>query len=372
MNSDSDSPVEPFVKAVAGLSFRGRLLAAIALAVVGVVVAGYFLEGTVLGDLSAILREPGTASAALRLAVPISLAAIGGIFAEKSGVINIGLEGLLIISAFTGVLVTQLVSSSTSSVAGIPAIWIGFFGGILASIVLSLLFAVICIEFKADQIIAGLAVWLVALGLAPFVSTVVFGGPNSPTISRFETWTIPVLSEIPYLGEVLFNARPIVYMMLLAVPISWYMLNRTSFGKWVEASGENPKALDTAGISVRRVRYTGVLLSGIFSGIGGAAYSLGHVGSFVGNGPTMVNGKGFIAIAAYLFGNYNPIGAFGASFLFAGLDSIQIRLQQLQGYDISAELVQAIPYITVVIVLALVGKTVLPDAAGEHYESGEE
>jgi ABC-type uncharacterized transport system permease subunit len=372
MDDDSQHSVESLVAPLRGLELRAKMIVAIVATVFAVVVLGAFLPGTVLGDLSDILRDPGTAAAALRLAVPISLAAIGGIFAEKSGVINIGLEGLLIISAFTGVLVTHLVSNSTGAVAGIPPIWIGFFGGVLASVFLSLLFAVICIEFKADQIIAGLAVWLVALGLAPFVSIVVFGGPNSPSISRFETWTIPLFSEIPYLGGVVFDARPIVYMMLLAVPVSWYVLNHTNFGKWIEASGENPKALDTAGISVSRVRYAGVLLSGVFSGMGGAAYALGHVGSFVGNGPTMVNGKGFIAIAAYLFGNYNPIGAFGASFLFAGLDSLQIRLQQLQGYDISAALVGAIPYITVVIVLALVGKTVLPDSAGDHYESGEE
>jgi simple sugar transport system permease protein len=353
-------------------SWRVRILAGILALVLGVVVVGYFLEGTVLGDLSAILRQPDTAGAALRLAVPISLAAMGGIFAEKSGVINIGIEGLLIISAFTGILVTEVVSWSGGTLAGVPAIWVGFFAGILASTLLAFLFAVICIEFKADQIIAGLAVWLVALGLAPFVSIIVFGGPNSPSVGRFATWRIPLFADVPYLGEVLFDARPIVYMMLVAVPVTWYVLNRTSFGKWVEASGENPKALDTAGVSVHRVRYASVLLSGVFSGIGGAAYALGHVGNFVGNGATMINGRGFIAIAAYLFGNYNPFGAFGASILFAGLDSIQIRLQQLSGYDVSAELVQAIPYVTVVVVLALVGKTVLPDAAGDHYESGEE
>jgi ABC-type uncharacterized transport system permease subunit len=361
------SPVDALLAA----SLRVQILLVIVATVLAVVVVGAVFERTVLGDLSAILRDPGTAAAALRLAVPISLGAMGGIFAEKSGVINIGIEGLLIVSGFTGVLVTEIVGTG-STVAGVPALWIGFFAGVLASTLLSLLFAVVCIEFKADQIIAGLAVWLVALGLAPFVSIVVFGGPNSPSVGRFETWSIPLLADLPYLGAVLFDARPIVYMMLLAVPLSWYLLDRTSFGKWVEASGENPKALDTAGISVGRVRYASVLLSGVFSGLGGAAYALGHVGNFVGNGPTMVNGKGFIAIAAYLFGNYNPFGAFGASVLFAGLDSIQIRLQQLQGYDISAELVQAIPYVTVVVVLALVGKTVLPEAAGEHYESGEE
>jgi simple sugar transport system permease protein len=347
-------------------------MAAFVVALAAVAVLGILVPESVFGDLWGILQDPGTLSAALRLSVPIALAALGGIFAEKSGVINIGLEGLLIISAFTGVLVTEVITWFGGTLLGVPAIWVGVVAGVLSSVLLSLLFAVVCIEFKADQIIAGLAVWLVALGLAPFVSIVVFGGPNSPSIERFDTLTIPLLSEIPYLGAGVFDARPIVYMMLLAVPLAWYLLNRTNFGMWVRASGENPKALDTAGVNVNRVRYAAVLLSGVFSGLGGAAFSLGHVGSFVGNGPTMVEGRGFIAIAAYLFGNYNPVGAFGASFLFGGLNAFQIRLQQLQGYDISAELVQAIPYVSVVIVLALVGKTVLPEAAGENYESGEE
>ena len=161
-------------------------------------------------------------------------------------------------------------------------------------------------------------------------------------------------------------------LLLVAVPLSGYLLYRTRFGQWVEASGENPKALDTAGVSVNRVRYAGVLLSGVFSGIGGAGLSLGHVGLFIGSGQTMVNGKGFIAIVAYLFGNYNPYGAFGASVLFAGLDALQIRLQQLPAYDVPESLVQTIPFVTVIVVLVLVGKTRLPEAAGEHYESGEE
>jgi ABC-type uncharacterized transport system permease subunit len=350
------------------VSTRGWIAAAAVTLLATVVAVGQLFRGTVLGDVSDILIEPGTAESALRLAVPICLAAIGGIFAEKSGVINIGLEGLLIVSGFTGVLVAEFVPPGS----GLPPLWVGFLAGVLVSTLFALLFAAVCIEFKADQIIAGLAVWLVALGLAPFVSIVVFGGPNSPSVGTFPRVRIPLLAEIPYFGRVFFDARPIVYMMLLSVPFAWYLLNRTAFGMWIRASGENPKALDTAGVSVNRVRYAAVLLSGVFAGIGGAALSLGHVGNFTGNGATMVNGKGFIAIAAYLFGNYNPIGAFGASFLFAGLDAFQIRLGQLPGYDISSQLVRTIPYVTVVVVLALVGRTVLPDAAGDNYESGEE
>ncbi|PSP55171.1 ABC transporter permease [Halobacteriales archaeon QS_1_67_19] len=300
--------------------------------------------------------------AVLRLTVPIAFAALGGIFAEKTGVINIGLEGLLIISAFTSIAVAGTISGGTPTQF---QLWIGFWAAVLASVLFALLFAVICIEFKADQIIAGLAVWLIALGLAPFASKVIWGQVNSPPIATLRDWTLTVPSVGP------LNANPSVYLLLVAVPLSWYVLNHTAFGRWIEASGENPKALDTVGVDVRKVRYTGVLLSGFFSGIGGAGLALGRVGQFIGGGATMVNGRGWIGITAYLFGNYNPLGAFGASFLFASLDALQIRLQQL-GYNVPSELIGIIPYVTVVVVLAFVGRTRLPSAAGEHYESGEE
>ncbi len=372
-----------------------RILGAVVLALVAVwVLLGGLLPGSVWGttlrdamsltvDVAVIGTRQDTMSAALRLAVPIAFAALGGIFAEKTGVINIGLEGLLIISAFTAVLVTHALGPEQGYLllpAGVlgpdpvvfPNRWVGFLLGVFASTLLALLFAVVTIEFRADQIIAGLAVWLIALGLAPFAATVYFGSVNSDNVGVLGTLTIPVLSEIPYLGGILFDATPTVLMLVVAVPLSWYVINRTAFGRWMRASGENPQALDTAGVSVHRVRYAGVLLSGLFSGIGGAGLSLGHVGQFIGSGQTMVNGKGFIAITAYLFGNYNPYGAAAASILFAGLEALQIRLQQLPAYDVPSTLIQTIPYVTVIVVLVFVGKTRLPDAAGEHYESGEE
>jgi simple sugar transport system permease protein len=258
---------------------------------------------------------------------------------------------------------------------------------VLASTALAGLFAVVCIEFKADQIIAGLAVWLIALGLAPFAASVVYGGKTTDSVATLQTLPnmgIPVLSEflvtplplvntalvdIPFFGA-LFDANPTVYLMFLAVGLSWYTLRNTSFGKWVVASGENPKALDTAGVNVHRVRYAAVLLSGVLSGIGGAALALG-IGQFTGSGPTMVNGKGFIAIVAYLFGNYNPIGAFLSTVLFAGLDATQLTLQARDVFQVPRPLVRTIPYVAVILVLALFGRTRLPSAAGDHYESGE-
>ncbi len=369
------------------------------------------------------LVDGGYLASSLRLSVPIAFAALGGIFAEKSGVINIGLEGLLIASAFSGVAVSTWLSGGAVGTGAVlvvvlvlglllvlaalgllgtylPAIgyriaaglavtvvllvatvaltgttqsaaWLSFYVAVLVSTALSLLFAVVTIEYRADQIIAGLAVWLIALGAAPFASSVIWGAVNSPRVQTLDSWAVPVLSSIQGIGPVLFDAGPTVFMLLVATPLSWYVLRRTSFGYWVRASGENPKALDTAGIDVRRVRYAAVLLSGALSGIGGASLSLDQVGEFIGGGSTMVAGRGWIGITAYLFGNYNPFGAFGASLLFASLDALQFRLQQL-GYGLPPSLVQTIPYLTVIVVLALVGQTRLPDAAGEQYDSGDD
>jgi simple sugar transport system permease protein len=327
--------------------------------IAALLLGGTVFPDTILGVLANVITDKDTFAAALRLSVPIAFAALGGIFSEKAGVINIGLEGLLIISAFTAIYVADVTGG----------IWIGFGGGVVASTLLALLFAVVTIEFRADQIIAGLAVWLIALGLAPFASQVIYDGPNTPTVGTTGSISVPVLAEIPFFGA-LFSASPSVYMVFVAVAASWYVFERTAFGRWIRASGENPKALDTAGVNVSRVRYAGVLISGVLAGMGGSALSL-DLGQFTGNGPTMVNGKGFIAIVAYLFGNYNPIGAFLATMLFAGLDAIQTVLQ-LQGIGLPRQLIRIIPFVVVIIVLALVGRTQLPDAAGEHYESGEE
>ncbi|MFB6268713.1 MAG: ABC transporter permease, partial [Halobacterium sp.] len=388
-----DLPARVYDRLFAGRSRIQQAVIGVSLAaLLALVAAGLLAPGSTPGRLFAVLTASSTLASTLRLSVPIAFAALGGIFAEKSGVINIGLEGLLIISAFTGVWATDITGS----------VWYGLLGGVVASTLLALLFAVVCIEFRADQIIAGLAVWLIALGLAPFLSSVIYGSKNTVSVDTFPTLPdmgIPFVSEfvttelgfvldlpdvgafdVPVLGVVdlvpdmldlqsslaglpffgaLFSAAPPVYLMFAAVAVSWYALNRTSFGRWVEASGENPKALDTAGVNVTRVRYVAVLLSGVLAGVGGAALALG-IGQFTGNGPTMVNGKGFIAIVAYLFGNYNPVGALASTMLFAGLDATQLTLQARDVFQVPAELVRTIPYVTVIVVLALFGRTRLP------------
>ncbi len=355
-------------KEVRAVNNRLLLTATSLVAAVVVGVVGLLFPNSPLGQIVGTI-DASYASAALRFTVPIAFAALGGIFAEKSGVINIGLEGLLIISAFTGVAVADALAGPAGATQ--TTLWLGFLAAVLSSTLLALLFAVVCIEFKADQIIAGLAVWLIALGLAPFASQVIWGSINSPSVGTLANWHVPLLVKIPVLGRVLFDANPTVFMLLAAVPLTWFVLNETAFGRWVKASGENPMALDTVGVDVRRVRYASVLLSGVLAGIGGAGLSLGQAGLFNGSGTTMVDGRGWIGITAYLFGNYNPLGAFGASFLFASLDALQLRLQQT-GFDVPDALIGIIPYVTVIVVLTFVGRTRTPDAAGEHYKSGEE
>ncbi|MEY7847752.1 ABC transporter permease [Natrarchaeobius sp. A-rgal3] len=352
-----------------GISRRTLLSAGVGLAAIWIVVGLVFPDSWAGVSLS-IAASPSTHTATLRLAVPIALAAIGGIFAEKSGVINIGIEGLLIVAAFSAIVVTYWLGSGESTFA-ISHHWWGLLAGVLASTLFALLFAIVCIEYKADQIIAGLAVWLIALGLAPFVSRIVFGSPNTDGVGRFQNVTVPVLSDVPVVGYLLFDTPPQVWIMLVAAFAGWYVLKHTSFGRWVVASGENPKALDTAGVDVRKVRYTAVILSGIFAGLGGAGFALGQLGTFAGGGETDMQGRGFIAIATYLFANYHPLGALAGSFLFAGLDAFQLRLQGA-GYAVPTELIRTIPYLTVIVVLVFVGRTTLPEAAGDNYESGEE
>lgn len=356
----SDAPIKRVATAFFGL------------AVVVVLAAFFTSPDSTVGTVARIVLTPDFLSAALQAAVPLTLAGIGGLYAEKSGIINIGIEGLLIVSAFASVTATYF-SIESGVASGQAAIWLGLLAGVAVSTLFALLFAVICIEFKADQIIAGLAVWLVALGLAPFATKVIWGQVISESVPTFDRVDVPGLVELPWIGSVLFDVYPTTALMLVLVPIAWYVLDRTPYGTWVKASGERPETLATAGVSVRTVRYTSVLVSGVLSGIGGAALTLSSAGQFIGQGQTMVNGRGFIAIVAYLLGNYNPAGTFVSALLFAGLDAFQVRFQQLNlWFELPASLVGVVPHITVIVVLVFFGYTRIPDRAGEHYEAGEE
>ncbi|WP_158059130.1 ABC transporter permease [Halorussus halophilus] len=310
----------------------------------------------------------GAVERTLRSATPIALAAIGGLYAEKSGVFNIGLEGFMIFGALVAAASAWLVSGSGTITQG--HLWFGIVSAVVVCALLTTIFAVLTIRYEADQIVAGLAVWFIALGFGPFTATVVWGGVSSPVLPNVNNVTVPVLAEIPVLGRLLFDVSPLVLLTVLVTAAAWVVLYRTKFGYWVQAAGENPQALDTAGVDVKRVRYATVILSGALSGLAGATLSIGFGSGFTGTGVTMVDGRGWIAIVAYLFGNYNPVGAFGASLLFGATDMLQIQFQTI-GISLPGSLVGLFPYVAVLVVLALVGYTRVPAAVGEPYESEE-
>jgi simple sugar transport system permease protein len=337
-----------------------------ALAGVALVVAA-LASAVVVFDLPlAALVTVGAFERALRAATPIALAAVGGLYAEKSGVFNIGLEGFMIFGALVAAAAAWLVSGGES--ISQAHLWVGILSAVVVCALLTVAFALLTIRYEADQIVAGLAVWFVGLGFGPFTATVVWGGVSSPSLPNVDTVSVPLLSEIPVLGRVLFDASPLVLLTIALVVVAWVVLHRTRYGYWVQAAGENPEALDTAGVDVNRVRYATVVVSGAMAGLAGAVLSIGFGSGFTGTGVTMVDGRGWIAIVAYLFGNYNPVGAAAASLLFGAADMLQIQLQTV-GISLPGSITGLFPYVTVLVVLTLVGYTRMPAAVGEPYES---
>jgi simple sugar transport system permease protein len=289
----------------------------------------------------------------IRNATPLIFAALGGMFSERSGVVNIGLEGLMLISAFAGVV--------GASLAGSALVGLGF--ALAAGLIFALIHALMCITFEADQIISGTAINLLALGGTGFLMVQIFGsGGTSPRVPGFKEVPIPLLSDIPLIGPALFNQSLLVYLMYLLIPITWFAVFRTPFGLRLRATGEVPEAVDTAGVSVSRMRYYGVALSGLLAACGGVYLSMGILSAFTEG---MTNGRGFIALAALIFGRWNPIGAAGAALLFGFAQAVTFQAPQ---EIIPLEFIQMLPYILTIVVLAgFGGRAIAPAAIGRPY-----
>jgi simple sugar transport system permease protein len=290
----------------------------------------------------------------VKRAVPITFGALAGVFSETVGVINIGIEGMLLSGAFVGVLTASL----WGSVAGL--IGATLIGGLLAAAL-----AVLAIKYTVDQIIAGVVINIFALGITSFLTGQILVSNqqlnNSGILSPI---AIPLLSDIPLLGPVLFDQNLFVYMMFLTVAATTFMLYRTRWGLRSRSVGEHPKAADTVGINVFKMRYVNVIIGGMIAGFGGAYFTLGSVGRFDEN---MTLGRGFIALAAMIFGRWHPVGALGAALVFGFADALQIKLGTL-GTPIPSEFLSMAPYIvTVVVVAGLVGKSRPPAADGQPY-----
>ncbi|MDI3298440.1 MAG: ABC transporter permease [Bacillota bacterium] len=306
-----------------------------------------------MGDFLGVQTWVGTIS----WGAPIALAALGGTFSERTGVVNIAMEGLMLISAFFSVLGAWALHNA----------WLGLGVGVVSAMLFALLFAWGAIRFKADQIILGMAINTLAMGLTGYLLNTIFGYGGTPVNTpQLPTVSIPLLASIPWLGPVLFRQNVLIYALFILLVLSHFLLFHTRLGLRMRAVGEHPQAADAAGINVYRIRYLGVLLSGFFSGLAGAYLSIGALNSFNVN---MSNGRGYIALAAMIFGGWTPLGAFGASMLFGFASSIAFNLQ---GLGIPKDLVLMLPYVATIVALAgVVGRTTAPAADGVPYDPSE-
>jgi len=296
-----------------------------------------------------------TLAASIRMATPIALAAMGGTFSERSGVINIGLEGMILTGSFAAV--------AGSYYTGSP--WVGVLLSVVFGAFLASIFAIFTIKFKANHVVAGVGLNILALGLTTWLMQVFWGNRGvSPNVNGIPRISIPLLNRIPVINKLFANQSPLVYIMFLLIIGGWFLLFKTPFGLRIRMCGERPEAADTLGINVIRIKYFSVILSGALSGLGGAYLSLGHLNWFSMN---MSAGRGYMALAANIFGQWNPLGGLGASFIFSFSESVQIRLQAIN-LGIANELIQMIPYVITIVVLAgAVIKSRAPEALGEHY-----
>lgn len=301
------------------------------------------------------LNLAGMLSSAVLLSVPITMGAFTGILCERSGVVNIAIEGMMLMAA----MVAALMGSVTDSA------WLGMLFGVSAAVILSALHAVLSIKYKINQIISGTVINIFSTGLTSFLSQKflqVHQEMNNPAM--FPRLAIPGLSKIPFIGPIFFNTNTYVYLMFALLIIIQIALFSTRWGLRTRSVGEHPKAADTLGINVIKTRYLAVLLGGVVAGLAGTFFTLGSVGRF---DEGMTAGKGFIGLAAMIFGNYSPVGAFGAGLLFGFADSLGSKLSLL-GSSIPSTLMGTAPYLITMIVLAgFVGKGHVPAADGEAY-----
>ncbi|HEY8595038.1 MAG TPA: ABC transporter permease [Devosiaceae bacterium] len=305
----------------------------------------------------------------VRLSVPLILAALAGLYSERSGVFDIGLEGKMLAAAFGAATVAYLSGSA----------WIGLLAGIGVSVGMSMIHGLASINFRGNQIVSGVAINFLASGLTTFLGQNWFrqGGrtPQLTGAQRFEGINLPfvdAIRDVPYVGPVYANLisgqNILVYMAFVAVPLTAFVLFRTRFGLRLRAVGENPKAVDTAGIHVNAMRYKALIITGILCGIAGAYFSTAQSAGF---GKDMTAGKGFIALAALIFSKWRPWPVLATCLLFGFLDALQIRLQGvvLPGIgEVPVQAIQALPYILTVVLLAgFIGRAIPPKAGGQPY-----
>lgn len=306
-----------------------------------------------------MLEEIFTASvfaSAIRLATPYIFAAIGETFAQRSGVLNLGVDGIMLLGAFFGFYAVFMTES----------LLLGVLAAILIGAVMGLAMAFISVTLQAEQGISGIGVFLFGLGMSELLFHELIGTPQS--VAGFPRIKIPVLSDIPFIGEVFFNHNLLVYVAFALVPIAAFILNRTTFGLMIRAVGQNPEAADAMGVSVARVRYMTVTLGGALAGLAGASLSIALLNVFQQN---LTAGQGFIAVALVYFGGWRPYGVLIGALIFSFVNALQLRINVI-GVDIPAEFAVMAPYVITIIALVFASKrTEKPTALTVPFQRGE-
>jgi general nucleoside transport system permease protein len=298
------------------------------------ILRGIFLSGAFYGAM-------------LRIMTPILFAGLGETLVERAGVLNLGIEGTMLLSAFTGFVTAQLTGS----------LYLGLLAAVLTGIILSLLMGFLAVTLGLNQHVSGLGITLFASGLALFVFRLMYGGQSTPPSLSESFPQLSLFAGTPV--EPIFSQYGLTYLALLLVPVISFFMTRTSFGLRLRAVGENPEAADMAGINVYRVRYISLILGGGLMGLGGAFLSLAQIGAF---SQGIVNGRGWIAIAIVIFGNWQPFRVLAGALLFGGLQALQLRLQA-EGVQLPYEALLALPYLVTIIALAIAGRNASYPAA---------
>ncbi|MGL4522235.1 MAG: ABC transporter permease [Bacilli bacterium] len=306
-------------------------------------------------------------SGTLYMAAPLILTALGGIFSERSGVVNIGLEGLMLFGAFTSITTVLLYGDTFGGITP----WLAILVSAVACGLFSLIHAVASINFRADQVVSGVALNFLSMGMSVFLIKLIFGKGQTDIITyRIDKIDVPVLSDIPVIGDIFFKGVPVTsYITIGLAFVVWYIIFKTPFGLRLRAVGEHPMAADTMGINVARMRYIGVMLSGVFAGMGGAVFALSISGNF---SAMTITGQGFLALAAMIFGKWHPLGALGAALFFGFAQALSISGGSLPLFEsIPKVFLYILPYVlTIVALTGFVGKSSAPKALGNAYIKG--
>ena len=296
--------------------------------------------------------------ASISIAAPILFAALGECVAERAGFMNIGIEGMMTVGAWAAFLAAVFTGNS----------WAGIGVGTLSGGLIALLAAWICVSRGADQIVTGIMLNLFCLGLTSVAFSAIFVAPRPvPTLDPIAVYKIPWLSDLPYVGKVLFSHSPLVYLAIALVVLLFVLLNKTTLGLQIRAVGEKPEAAEAAGVDVFRIRYFAIVVGGALAGLGGSVLSVGQLGLF---SDFMTGGRGFIALAVVVFARWDPVKILGASILFGLAEAVQARLQAV-GAPVPHEFLLMLPYVlTIVVLLGVAGKSSYPSAVGLPFVKG--